>query len=118
MVPEQHQKEIENLGNYSETHFAQISLVQSIGTNRKLNAITLNNLSLNVFSGYSFAIEGIEIGSLLNIVKSDVKGAQIAGLADVIGGNLGGTQIAGLLNNTQGNFTGLQLYELLNKTKG
>lgn len=107
VVPDVQKVHIENITEMRERK-VQVSLLPLIGTNTKMSGVTKNNLSFNVFAGYSGGVEGVEFGGFLNIVREDVKGAQFAGFANITGGKTKGTQLAGFFNNNRGSITGVQ----------
>ena len=95
---------------YKETHrLAQISLLPYLGTNTYRSNQVTNRISLNIFWGTSYAIDGFEVGGVANSVVEDVKGFQFAGGVNQVGGKMTGTQIAGLINHVDGLVDGLQL---------
>jgi hypothetical protein len=87
----------------------QVSLLPFVSTNGKLTGNVVNKFSVNVIGGYTGGTNGLEIGTVFNIDRQDVKGVQLAGAANVVGGNVKGIQAAGGLNFTMGSFRGLQL---------
>ncbi len=100
----------ENLEEVNETRIAQISLVPSlgIGSNLSTNGLITNHFSLNVLSGYSKGVEGLEIGGIANIVQKDVLGIQIGGISNVVGATFIGYQVGGIVNLVKEDFWGLQ----------
>jgi len=112
-VPKKQFKLSENLQFLEKQHF-QVSLLPYFGTNRLMSGNVENNVSINIFGGYSHAVKGLELGGLLNIVRNDVKWIQIAGLSNITGGNTEGIQIAGLLNNNRKSVKGLQVAGIAN----
>ena len=108
--------------NIVEKRIAQISFLPTIGTNLKSSRMVSNCFSLNVLAGYNGGVNGLEIGSLVNLIDNNVKGVQIAGLSNIVAGKTTGLQIAGLSNTNKGSVTGLQIAGLSNivagKTKG
>ncbi len=104
----------DNLEHVSDTRFAQVSLLPSIGTNLSSYGVVENNFSFNILAGYSKGVKGIEIGSLLNIVKENVSGLQIGGLGNMVGGKLTGVQTGGLFNVNTKSINGVQLSGLIN----
>lgn len=112
-VPPGQMEKTKNLGE-TIRRTAQVSLVPTIGSNRRLSGVVSNGLSLNILAGYSGEIHGVEVGGLTNIVKHHVSGLEIAGLGNLVGGNLQGTQIAGLANHVGGDIYGMQVSGLYN----
>ncbi len=117
MVPE---RVIENSNNLTlfERVPVQFSVIPGISTNGLLNANSTNNISLNLLAGYSQGTDGIEIGSLVNINRTDMNGLQIAGVANVTGRFMRGVQMAGMFNYTGLLFDGFQLAGMGNISMG
>ena len=109
----------ENLEEIKEERIFQISLVPSvsIGSNLSTNALITNNFSLNIISGFSSGVNGVEIGGVLNIVKGDCKYLQAAGISNIVGGEVKGLQVGGISNMVTGNFYGAQFAGILNANK-
>ncbi len=99
--------QVENLNFYHEQP-AQFSFLPLIGTNQKVSGLTINKISVNMIAGYAAGVKGMEVGGVLNIVRTDVSGFQAAGLGNLVGGNTRGMQIAGFFNNNLGSLKGLQ----------
>jgi len=97
-----------NLQFIEKQHF-QVSLIPHFGTNKLMSGNVENNISLNILGGYSYAVNGFELGGFLNIVRTNVKTVQIAGFANVVGGNTTGIQLAGFMNNNRQSVTGIQV---------
>lgn len=98
----------QNLTDY-ETRTMQISLIPYAGSNYTLTGSITNKVSLNILSGYSNGVNGVEVGGLLNINKKDVHGLQICGFGNLTGQNVNGVQIAGFFNTTMGKVHGVQI---------
>ena len=109
-------KHSENVELVEEKPF-QISLLPLAGTNHKMSGKVTNKTSINILAGYSQAVEGVEIGGLLNIVKKDVKGTQIGGFANYVGKEVDGLQIGGFFNAVGGKVEGFQIAGFSNLTK-
>ncbi|WP_046246356.1 peptidase associated/transthyretin-like domain-containing protein [Hymenobacter terrenus] len=92
----------------------QFSFLPNIGTNHRLSGQISNRYSLNALAGRSFGVRAVEVGGLLNYVRSTVHGVQIAGLGNLVGGSVTGVQIAGLGNLPGGPVRGAQVAGLLN----
>ena len=88
---------------------AQISFLPTMSTNRRLAGTVENRLSINILAGYSGAVNGFEIGGLVNVTRQDVTGLQVAGFGNVTGGKVSGVQVSGFFNNNQGSIHGIQL---------
>ncbi|WP_019987455.1 STN and carboxypeptidase regulatory-like domain-containing protein [Rudanella lutea] len=96
----------------------QISLLPYIGTNHRLSNHVINHLSVNLFSGTSLGVTGIEIGGFMNHIRGNVQGMQLAGFANFVGHNVYGFQSAGFLNQTQGDVEGGQAAGFMNGVRG
>jgi len=75
-----------------------------------------NMLSVNLFSGYSGALHGIEVGAFSNVVKTDAQGIQVSGFSNVVGGAFEGIQVAGFSNMVRQSFKGVQCSVFSNVT--
>jgi hypothetical protein len=95
--------------NIFEKRIGQFSIVPYIGTNRRISGAIVNHISFNAIAGYSNGVNGVELGTLLNISKNEVKGFQFAGVGNITGGNTNGFQAASVFNRNVGNVSGLQL---------
>jgi hypothetical protein len=100
-----------NMSNVSlsEVKPFQISLFPMIGTNRLLSGKVSNKTSINLVAGYSYGVEGFEVGGVFNVVRNQVVGLQIAGFGNVVGGETDGTQLSGFMNLNKRSVDGLQL---------
>ncbi|UOQ52235.1 hypothetical protein [Hymenobacter cellulosivorans] len=96
----------------------QFSVVPPLGTNGLASGRTINTVSLNFLVGYAAGVQGLELGTLLNVDRDAVQGVQAAGLANVVGGPVRGTQLAGLSNVVTGGGQGLQMAGLANVAVG
>ncbi|MDF1550470.1 MAG: hypothetical protein P1P88_21795, partial [Bacteroidales bacterium] len=97
-----------NLEFLEKQHF-QVSILPNIGTNKLMSGNVENNVSLNILAGYSYAVNGFEMGGFLNIVRTNVNGLQMAGFSNLVGGNTKGIQLAGFMNNNRQSVTGIQV---------
>jgi len=93
----------------------QISMIPPLATS-KISDTIIYNSSINVFAGYIYGLEGVEFGSLVNIVRQDAGYAQFAGLANLVGGKSTGIQAAGLANLDQ-KAEGVQMAGLVNASQ-
>lgn len=100
--------------NIYETRTGQFSILPYIGTNRKISGAIVNRISFNAIAGYSNGVNGVELGTLLNISKNDVKGFQFSGFGNITQGKTKGFQVASVFNRNIGNVSGLQLSGLSN----
>jgi hypothetical protein len=110
----------ENLGLIKEGRIAQISLIPSIGigSNLSTNGLMTNNFSLNVLAGYASGVNGVEIGGLVNLIKSEVRGVQIAGISNFVGDSVSGVQVGGISNVVGGDINGVQIAGIANFNGG
>jgi hypothetical protein len=95
----------------------QFSLIPFVGTNRKLSGSMVNKFSFNLLGGYSYGLDGIEIGGFVNINRKQVKGLQISGFGNITGDKTDGVQVAGFFNHNFGKMKGVQIsgfYNLVN----
>lgn len=113
LVPEPQRDVAINL-DFLEQIPVQFSLVPSIGTNRFSSGMKTNVASVNLFAGYNAAIEGVEVGGLVNITRTHMHGLQLSGLGNIVGGEVRGLQAAGLFNNVRGSVYGIQAAGLYN----
>ncbi len=97
-----------------ETRPFQISFLPNVGTNGNPENRYVNNLSINILAGLNEGVAGVELGSILNLNKQDVKYAQLSGVANLVGGNSSGVQMAGVVNATKGAVTGVQMAGVTN----
>ena len=102
-----------NLSDYNIKKF-QLSLLPFAGSNHKLSGSITNKMSINILSGYSNGVDGVEVGGMLNINKKDVKGLQVAGFGNITGRNVKGVQLGGFFNTTMGKVNGVQIAGFLN----
>lgn len=117
LVPEEAILTAKNITVHERTTM-QISLLPFIGSDYKLSGTKTNNISLNVLAGYTGSVDGVELGSLVNIVQNDVKGAQLAGFGNVVGKDTRGAQLAGFFNLNNGSVTGAQIAGFQNTLNG
>jgi len=97
--------------------FAQVSFVSPLGSDGMNGKDYVHNLSFNVLQGYSGALNGFELGGLVNVEKGYVKGMQIGGLVNFAFGDVNGFQLGGLVNNGK-NVEGFQLGGIVNTATG
>ena len=103
-----------NLSKFFTVRPIQGSIVPGLSTNGKLNSQVINNVSLNMFGGYSGGVDGFEMGGLFNIDKKDVQYVQLAGLFNSVGGSVRGIQLGGLSNTVLDSLKGAQLAGITN----
>lgn len=114
MVPEEKQITSDNLMTIDDIVLWQVSLVPSIGTNRKASGIVTNHFSFNALGGYNGGVEGIEVGGLFNILTRDMNGFQVAGITNQTKGVTNGIQVAGIFNYNKQKVSGIQVGGIAN----
>ena len=100
--------------NFVDTRLFQLSLVPSIGTNRKMSGQIKNKISLNLISGYSYGVHGVELGGFYNLDREEVIGAQFGGFGNTVGGEVRGAQFGGFINTTKDYVNGVQMAGFIN----
>ncbi len=95
----------------------QLGIFPPLSTNRFGSGAATNNLSLNLLVGYNEALNGIELGGLINVLRKDMTGLQAAGIGNITGGTARGVQAGGIFNSTQQRFQGIQSAGIFNNTK-
>lgn len=93
-------------------------MVSPLGTNGLASGRTVNTVSLNLLAGYAAGVQGLELGTLLNVDRDAVQGVQASGMLNLVGGPVHGIQLAGLGNLVAGNAHGLQAAGLANIAAG
>ncbi|MCI5058732.1 MAG: hypothetical protein MRY83_21650 [Flavobacteriales bacterium] len=88
---------------------AQLSIIYPVSTNGYMASKYTNRLSINVISGYANAVNGCEIGGVVNVLKDSMYGVQIAGFGNVVGGSSNGFQAAGFFNLVKKDVQGVQI---------
>lgn len=94
----------------------QISFLPFAGTNYRLSGSVSNIFSLNIISGYSYGVNGCEIGGVLNINRGFVRGFQAGGFGNITGGKTKAVQAAGFFNQNMGSVSGVQFAGFYNMT--
>lgn len=100
--------------NFLEERAVQFSVIPGVSTNKSISGSVTNKYSFNLFAGYQGGLNGIEIGGLANVVRSNVNGFQASGLANLAGGHTRGVQLAGFANSTLRSLNGAQLSGFVN----
>lgn len=90
-------------------HPIQISLAYPIGTAGVESPRYSNRLSLNVIYGINGGVNGLEMGSFLNIDDGDVRGAQLSGTLNINSESADGLLMAGFANFTMKDVYGVQM---------
>ena len=73
-----------------------------------ISAQVVNKFSLNILGGYTGGVNGVEIGSLFNINRGNVRYFQAAGIFNSVKGEVSGMQASGIFNYVSGNTNGFQ----------
>lgn len=105
-----------NVGNFFASSPYQVSLVPGLSTQGLYNSQVIDHLSLNLLGGYTAGIDGVELASLFNINRKDMRFIQAAAIFNFVGGSTEGVQLAGVYNRVLNHAAGLQLAGLVNKT--
>ncbi len=108
-----HAVNMENISDTIRRDF-QFSVIPFVGTNGALSGNVINDLSLNLFAGYSLGVKTLEIAGWANATRGDMEGVQIAGLANGVMGKNKGVQLAGLGNVLMDSSLGPQIAGLAN----
>ena len=95
----------------------QFTFVYPLGTSGTNSINCTYNFSLNILIGHTGAINGAEIGGILNSNLSQVSGLQIGGIGNITPGNVKGMQSGGIVN-ISGNMNGVQLGGIVNIASG
>lgn len=95
----------------------RVTVFPPIGSNGVAAPTYSAKYSINILGGYHGALDGYEIGGLVNYTKFYAYGFQLAGLANVSGGDMAGFNIAGLANYSEDQMDGIQLSGLANITR-
>ncbi|MEM6737103.1 MAG: hypothetical protein AAF620_13640 [Bacteroidota bacterium] len=103
--------------NLVDTRWIQLSLIPSIGTNRKLSTQIKNKLSLNLIAGHSYGVRGVELGGFYNIDREEARGVQVGGFGNTVGGEVKGVQMGGFINTSRDYVKGMQAAGFLNVAK-
>lgn len=100
----------QNEENLAENEMiAQLSIIYPVSTNGYMASKYTNRFSINLISGYANALNGVEIGGFVNVLKDSMYGVQIAGFGNVVGGSSNGFQGAGFFNIVRKDVQGLQV---------
>ena len=92
----------------TKDHF-QLSLIYPLGTSGPASVYKSYELSLNLFLGFTGAINGFEAGGFVNLVNTNVNGVQLAGFGNIVGVSCNGVQMAGFGNVNGKDLNGVQL---------
>lgn len=86
----------------------QFSVIPYVGTNGMMSGSVYNRFSVNLIGGYSRGNKLLEVGTVFNINKENMRGAQAAGMFNIVGDSVSGVQLAGFFNVTGGTVKGAQ----------
>lgn len=113
-------EQVVNMENIGDSIYStwQFSVIPFVGTNGKLSGNVINSYSLNLFGGYSYGNNIVEVGGFFNTIRGNVNGVQIAGLVNGVMGTQSGAQIAGLVNVVRDSANGFQGAGLANVSFG
>lgn len=100
---------LENTSNLPDTFWrkTQFSVLPYIGTNKLFSGNFSNDYSFNLLAGYVYEVRKVELGGVLNIVRTNARFLQAAGVGNIVGGTMKGFQTAGTFNYTY-NLEGIQ----------
>ena len=107
-----------NIGAFLADKPYQVSLTPGLGTHGRMSGQVVNKFSVNMLGGYAAGVDGLEIGTVFNIVKNDMQHVQIAGMVNIVGGKTKGVQLAGFHNNVLDSMKGVQVAGISNITEG
>jgi|GEM_PF-1481346 len=93
-----------------------ITLSNSLGLMFANGKEIINYFSLNIFSGKSAKLRGVEVGLIWNYASEYMNGVQICGIMNTVIEDSYGVQLAGFLNVNASEFYGFQLAGLANFT--
>ena len=97
----------QSYGNYDKVPFA-IGLFPPVSTNGANAGNCVNQFSINLISGYSAGLAGMEFAGFSNTERDFVRGAQFAGFGNFVNGEFTGFQFAGFGNFNRGISNGFQ----------
>jgi hypothetical protein len=104
-----------NLGGLFAYSPYQVSLTPGLSSHGIYNSQVINHLSINIIGGYTAGIQGVELGGVFNIDRSNVGFLQAADVFNIVGGNLQGIQLAGIYNQVLNNASGVQIAGVYNR---
>ena len=116
-VDDQSTQHLKNVSLY-ENRLGQVSFVPGIGTNRKFSGLISNDISLNAIAGYSYGVNAVELGGVMNFTRKYARGFQAAGVGNMVGGTVSGVQLAGVFNYNHDSTNGVQLSGIFNIVNG
>lgn len=77
---------------------AQISFLPGISTDGFSSDKVTCDFSLNILAGRIYQVNSVELGSILNVDRSDAGKCQLSGIGNLVGGSSKGFQAAGVFN--------------------
>jgi len=95
-----------------------LDFLPGVGASRVSKGGDVRNLSLGLVGTYAGAIDGMELTSVIGLVRRDVDGIQLSGGGNIVGGELDGFQGAGGANIVAGGVDGFQTAGGLNIAVG
>ncbi len=95
-----------------------VSLITPISTSGFQSWNRINHFSLNLISGFSGGLEGIEMAGFSNVLRWNMKGIQLAGFCNNAFGKARGIQAAGFYNYTHKSVLGGQFAGFANASMG
>ncbi|NLU95186.1 carboxypeptidase-like regulatory domain-containing protein [Chitinophaga sp. Ak27] len=107
-----------NIGAFFADKPYQFSLTPGLGSHGRMSGQVVNKFSFNLLGGYAAGVDGLEVGSIFNIVKHDMQYVQLAGIFNIVGGKTHGVQLAGIHNNVLDSMKGVQASGLSNIIEG
>jgi hypothetical protein len=103
-----------NIHDLTGLRYSQVSFVPGFGTSGALSSTMTYRFSLNVIGGFTGGVDGVEVGSVFNINRNNMRGFQAAGFMNAVGGNMRGMQAAGFMNLNYGKVYGIQAAGFMN----
>lgn len=107
-----------NLGKFFVDMPVQGSIIPGLSSQGRMSTQMVNNFSFNMLGGYTAGVNGLEMASIFNINKRDVRYVQMAGVFNITGGNAVGLQASGVYNQVMDSVAGLQMAGVVNIVKG
>jgi len=92
-----------------EQRKVEITLGYPIGTSGIRSMNYKYNLSLNLLYGLSGGINGVQISSIFNYTKTEIKGFQLSGVSNINSGKSKGLLLSGVFNYSEADSKGFQL---------
>ncbi len=105
------QKTIDSLKKDSTLNVVpyQFSVIPGVGYNAQYGGKNIvEGISFNLFGGLNAGIDGVEVGTIVNLTRFNVNGVQMSGIANLVGGQTSGIQTAGIVNISKLKTYGIQ----------